>query len=144
MNIIAYGSLQNRESLEATLGRPATYSRTKVVGYEKVFNAPFDGYAFLNLQKNPSASFECMYFTIQPNELYRFDAREAGSTLIEIMPDFWAFIWPDSYCRTLPVLQSYIDVCESGYAQNKLDFWESTVMPGAIVNDRKQPLYNVL
>ncbi len=143
MKIIAYGSLQNRQSLEATLGRSVTYGRTKVIGYEKVFNAPFGNYAFLNLRKNTSASFTCVYFTIQPGELCKFKDREAGSVLAEIMPDFWAFVWPESYCRALPVLQSYIDVCEKGYAQNTLDFWRSTVTPKTFVNDRKQPIYSV-
>ena len=59
MNIIAYGSLMNQFSLEATLGRPAKLTKITIPGYSRIFNAPFDGHAFLNLQAS------------SPNSLHR-------------------------------------------------------------------------
>lgn len=143
MKIIAYGSLQNKESLQATLERPVSYEAIEVRGYQKVFNAPFGGYAFLNLEEKQNSSFQCLYFEIQPDELSKFDEREAGSELIEIMPGYWAFVWPTNYCRNLPVLKSYIEVCQDAAQQNKFDFWQGTQQPKEILDDKTRPLYVV-
>lgn len=143
MKIVAYGSLQNKVSLEATLGRPVSYDVITVEGYQKVFNAPFGDYAFLNLQKNVESSFDCLYFDIDPTELDKFAVREAGSELVEIMPSYWAFIWPSDYCRDLPVLKSYIDVCEVAAKQNELYLWQGAVLPCEVINDTQKPLYKV-
>jgi hypothetical protein len=144
MKIVTYGSLQNKASLEATLSRPVSYGVITIEGYQKIFNAPFGDYAFLNLQKNQSSSFSCLYFEIEPNELTKFAKREAGSDLVEIMPGYRAFIWPTNYCRNLPVLRSYIQLCELAAKQNKLDFWQGTVLPSEVINDAQKPLYKVI
>ena len=144
MKIIAYGSLQNKASLEATLGRPVWYEVITIEGYQKVFNAPFGDYAFLNLHENQGSSFNCLYFEIESSELTKFAEREAGSNLIEIMPGYWAFVWPTVYCRALPVLQSYISICEIAARQNNLDFWEGTVQPKKVINDKDKTLYKAV
>lgn len=141
MKVLAYGSLQNRQSLEATLNRRASYGTVEVKGYQRVFNAPFGDYAFLNLQPNSESTFKCAYFEIDENELYKFDVREAGSTLTEVMPGYYAFIWPEGNCKELPVLQSYIDVCEKGAVKLGVKLWQGTMSPKEIMNDLLEPIY---
>lgn len=141
MKVLAYGSLQNKRSLEATLNRRASYGIVEVKGYQRVFNAPFGDYAFLNLQPNSESTFECAYFEIDESELYKFDVREAGSILTEVMPGYYAFIWPEVNCKELPVLQSYIDICENGAKDQDVNLWQGTISPEKVINDLLEPMY---
>lgn len=141
MNIIAYGSLMNKNSLEKTLGRHATLKKIIVPNVKRFFNAPFGDYAFLNLLPDKKNFIEAAYFCLSRDELGRFSEREAGSTLQELLPGFFAFIWPDANCRELPVLQSYITFCSEGALQNKISFWQGTYQPHLVINDLNNPLY---
>jgi hypothetical protein len=141
MNVIAYGSLLNQNSLEKTLGRKATLIPITLLGFQRVFNAQFGDYAFLNVEKMSDATIETAYFSLDEKEAVLFAEREKGSELIEVMPGFVAFVWPEKYCRELPVLQSYIDVCLLGAIVLEIDFWRGTKRPQTILDDRKSPLY---
>ena len=142
MNIIAYGSLMNQKSLERSLERPAQLNRIVIEGYQRIFNAPFDDYAFLNLQPAIDARIEGAYVEMSEDELIKFTKREKGSDLIEIIPNYFAFIWPKRFCQSLPVLQSYIDVCLEGATDLGIDFWQGVIRPNMVVNDRNNPIYN--
>ncbi len=141
MNIVAYGSLVNKISLQATLGREVEYKLVEIEGFTRIFNAPFGKYAFLNLTKKSKASMLVAYFYINKNELCKFEIREAGSKLVEVKPKYYAFVWPSRYCQLLPALQSYIDICEDGCITLGLDFWKNTILPQKIINDRNNPRY---
>jgi hypothetical protein len=141
MNIIAYGSLMNKKSLEKTLKRKIQLSKVILTGYERIFNAPFGEYAFLNLQKNKNNSIEVAYFIIKENELKKFAKREEGSELIEVTDNYFAFIWPSNKCKELPVLQSYLDVCEKGAEELEINIWKGAIMPFKIINDKSNPFY---
>lgn len=141
MKIIAYGSLLNKSSLEATLGRRVVLKRIVVPGYKRVFNAPFGGYAFMNLEKSPGSQIEAAYFEVDWTELVKFSEREAGSKLLEILPGYWAFMWPRSQCRKLPVLQSYIEFCLEGCRLLNVSLWSGTKKPDLIIDDSQNSLY---
>ena len=144
MKIIAYGSLMNSDSLAASLGRPAHLTKITVHGYSRVFNAPFDGYAFLNLKPTPEESIEAAYFELQRPELAHFAVREAGAEIIEIIPNFYAFIWSLSLAPEIPVLQSYINFCDSAARAMGINFWHGLIMPtSTIIDDREKPLYGL-
>ncbi|MDB5179153.1 MAG: hypothetical protein JWN01_1096 [Patescibacteria group bacterium] len=141
MNIIVYGSLMKQASLEATLGRTAVLTKVTVPGYNRVFNAPFDNYAFLNLQFAVDAYIEAAYFELKPAEIANFGEREAGSELVEVKPGFFAFIWPADYVAELPVLQSYVNFCEEGASVLGIDMRQGFITPQTIVDDTLKPLY---
>lgn len=141
MNIIVYGSLMNQVSLESTLGRPATLTKTEVLGYARIFNAPFDGYAFFNLQADPASFIEVAYFELEGEELVKFAEREAGSDLIEVKPGYFAFVWPANYTQELAVLQSYIDLCQEGADALGIDMQKGLISPQLVVDDTLEPLY---
>lgn len=141
MKIIAYGSLLNSGSLAKTLGRVAELKPIELAGYARVFNAPFGEYAFFNLVSEPESVIEAAYFELAETEVERFMEREKGSQVLEVLPDYYAFVWPEANCRELPVLQSYIDVCQSGCDELKIDLWPGTKMPAVVVDDRQAPLY---
>jgi hypothetical protein len=143
MKVVAYGSLMNRSSLESVVKRPAPLSKITVSGWKRIFNAPFDGYAFLNLKSIENGVIEAAYFELEPAEQQLFSEREAGADLVEVMPGFYAFVWPEGYCRELPTLRSYIDICS--YAANELgvDFAMGLDWPGTIVDDTKNPEYRL-
>lgn len=141
MNVIAYGSLMSQPSLELTLKRPAQLIKISVPNWKRVFNAPFDGYAFLNLQAEPSCTIEAAYFKLKPAEAKLFAEREAGSSLVEVMPRFFGFVWPDECCQKLPVLQSYIDVCRRGASELGLNFSSGLDWPTMVIDDSENPVY---
>jgi hypothetical protein len=141
MNLIAYGSLMNQTQVTATLGRPAALTPLELPGYARVFNAPFDGYAFLNLVEAPDTTIEVATFTIEPPELARFAEREAGSQLVPVLPDYYAFVWPMDRTAELPVLQSYLAVCAEGAQSLGLDADRGLIAPARVVNDLRAPLY---
>lgn len=141
MKVIAYGSLLSRASLESVVKRPAPLSKVIVPGWKRVFNAAFDPYGYANILLAAESTIEGAYFELDPAEVRLFDEREAGSELIEVMPGFLAFVWPEEYCRELPVLQSYLAVCTGGAAEAGVDFARGTDWPGAVVDDSADPWY---
>jgi hypothetical protein len=141
MNIIAYGSLMNQSSLERTLKRPALLTKTTISGWKRVFNAPFDNYAFLNISREPGMTIEAGSFELNPSELTLFTEREAGSVLAEALPGYFAFVWPDDYCQSLPVLLSYINVCANGAQELGINFTLGLVWPCSVINDTNNPAY---
>jgi len=143
MKIIVYGSLMNRSSLESVVGRLAPLSKIIVSGWKRVFNAPFDGYAFLNLTPAAESMIEAVYFELDSTELELFSEREAGAQIVEIVPGFYAFVWPESYCRELPALQSYMDICLLAAGDLGIDFTVGLDWPGTIVDDTKNPQYDM-
>lgn len=141
MKIIAYGSLMNQKSLGKTLRRSVKLKKTNISGWCRIFNAPFDGYAFLNLRRVRGKTIEAAYFSISQNELKLFEKREKGSDLVEVKNGFFAFIWPGNKTKSLPVLESYLDVCEKGARRLRIDFWRNTAKPNNIINDLQHPKY---
>ncbi len=131
----------NLKSLEKTLKRKVSLKKTSILGYQRVFNAPFGPYAFLNLEKKKGAIIDAAYFEISETELLLFTKREEGSKLIEVRRGYFAFIWPSGQCKVLPVVQSYLDVCLDGAKRLNIDFWKNTIKPITIINDRDDPKY---
>jgi hypothetical protein len=141
MNIIAYGSLMNQPSLEKSLGRQASLYPITLLGYERIFNAPFGHYAFLNLQPAKNTTTEVAYFNLNTDEVEKFSIREQGSDLVEVESDYYAFLWPIAKGKLLPVLQSYIDVCQTGADHIGINLWRNTIQPTVIIDDSRDPLY---
>jgi hypothetical protein len=142
MNVVAYGSLMYRPSLEATLRRPAALTRITIPGWRRVFNASFpDGLCYLNIAPALSSQMEAAYFTAEPAELALFADREAGSQLVEVLPGYHAFVWPRQAWRELPVLRSYLDVCRRGAADLGINLDLGTTWPAAVRDDSARPGY---
>ena len=143
MKIIAYGSLMNRSSLESVVGRPAPLSTIVVSGWKRVFNAAFDGYAFLNLRPAADSMIEAAHFELDSTELELFAEREEGAQLVEVVPGFHAFVWSETYCRELPVLRSYLDVCSHAAGGLGINFAVGLDWPRTVVDDTKNPQYDM-
>jgi hypothetical protein len=142
VNVVAYGSLMHQPSLEATLRRPAQLNKVTVPGWRRVFDAAFpDGLAYLNLRPAPGSQVQAAWFTVSESELRLFADREAGSNLVEVLPGFHAFVWPEACCRELPVLSSYIDICHRGAKALGIDLGQGTTWPAAIRDDSASPAY---
>ncbi len=141
MKIITYGSLLNLFSLEKSLKRKSFLKKIIVPGVERIFNAPFGDYSFLNLRQSFTSQIEAAYFEIEKKELKKFRKREEGSKMKEIIPGYFAFIWPENKCEELPVLQSYINFCVAGADELGVDLWKGTIKPLIIINDLECPLY---
>jgi hypothetical protein len=142
VNIVAYGSLMHRPSLEMTLARRSLLTKITIPGWRRVFDAAFpDGFAYLNLRPARGSQIEAAYFTLDAAELRLFAQREEGSDLVEVVPGYHAFVWPRARCRDLPVLCSYIDICRRGAAELDVSLSTGTTWPSIIHNDTSAPLY---
>lgn len=124
-----------------TLGRKTKLLKLTLNGYARIFNAKFDNFAFLNIQKIPGQKIEAGYFEIDASEVKLFEKREAGSRLVKVKSDFYAFIWPEYLTAELPVLFSYVNACVNGANELKINFWQGTKWPKQIIDDRLSPLY---
>jgi gamma-glutamylcyclotransferase (GGCT)/AIG2-like uncharacterized protein YtfP len=140
MKIIAYGSLMNKKSLAKTLKEPIKLTKITIKNFERVFNAPFGKFAYLNLRPRKNAKIEAAYFEASNKQINLLNKRE-GIAPTEIQKGFFAYIWPKEKCANLPVVASYIKVCETGAKELDINFWQGTVVPKKIINDLKNPLY---
>jgi hypothetical protein len=143
MNIVAYGSLMSRRSLERTLKRPAILNKIIIPGYGRIWNAPFDGFSYLNLQYKQGFTMEAAYFELRANEIELFKEREAGSILLEVLPGYFAFQWPLALCEELAVPRSYITICEQGAWELGINMWKAALSPKEIIEDNDNPVYCV-
>jgi hypothetical protein len=142
VNIIAYGSLMHRSSLEVTLGRPATLTKVAIPGWRRVFDAAFDdGFAYCNLRRDRGSQIEAACFTLAAAELALFAEREEGADLTEVVPGHHAFVWSGERCRALPVPCSYIDICRRGAAKLGVSLSLGTDWPATIHDDTAAPIY---
>lgn len=141
LNIVAYGSLMKQSSLDSAVHRPTPLRKITIIGWKRVFNAPFDDYAFLNLHRAPGVEIEAAYFDLAPAELELFAEREAGAELVEVKAGFFAFVWPQDVCRDLPTLRSYLDVCSEGATELGIDFMVGMDWPQTVVDDTHDPIY---
>ena len=59
------------------------------------------------------------------------------------MPGFYAFVWPEDYCRELPALRSYIDICSDAARELGINFTVGLDWPSTVVDDTKNPEYSL-
>jgi hypothetical protein len=143
MKIVAYGSLMNRISLERTMKRPVKLSEIIISGYRRIYNAPFDGFSYLNIQYQQGITMEAAYFALHADEIELFKEREAGSLLVGVLPGYFAFQWPLTLCKELSVPRSYITICEQGARELGINMWKGTLLPKEITEDTGDPVYCV-
>ena len=58
-----------------------------------------------------------------------------------MLPGYHAFVWPEARCRELPVLSSYIDICQRGAKSLGINLVQGTTWPASIRNDSANPAY---
>ena len=141
MYIIAYGSLMDSAQLSQTLGRTAQLRLIILNGVARIFNAPFAGYAYLNLRFDPNSSVEAAWFMLQPSELVKFAEREAGSVLSEVAPGYYAFVWPNPPSTALETPRSYLELCQTAAIRLGIDFEIGLIRPARIAEDLNEPIY---
>ncbi len=111
-------------------------------------NAPFDGYAYLNIVPDESASVEGVLIAITREELDLFTSREEGYTITDVSNQMkapidgvvCAFIAPDVPC-TLRVPRSYILTCTAGMTDTKRARWLSETEFLEVLEDSDNPVY---
>lgn len=148
MYVFAYGSLMNPRSRAKSLpGEHATRSIT-LKGYRRKMNAPFDGYAYLNIIPSDTHTVEGVLIPVSEHELLLLTEREKGYEKTEVSAqlsepvdgDVYAFTMPDSEC-TLKVPRSYIMTCTSGMSENGRQQWLSETILYGIQEDLTAPVY---
>ena len=119
-------------------------------GYQRKFNAPADGYLYLNLIKNPTYKVEGVLVKIKEEDLPKLIQREVGYECVNVTDnidrnvkaDIFTFIAPDKSYPDMKILQSYINTCLEGVAESKRQRWLlETVLVNKIEDDTNSPQY---
>ena len=119
-------------------------------GYQRKFNAPADGYLYLNLIKNPTYEVEGVLVKIKEEDLPKLIKREVGYECVNVTDnidrnvkaDIFTFIAPDKSYPDMKILQSYINTCLGGVVERKRQRWLlETVLVNKIEDDTNNPQY---
>ncbi len=146
--LFAYGSLMNPKSLAHTLPGARDVRRAILKGYQRKMNAPFDGYAYLNIVPLAASSVQGVLIAMTRSEIDLFSSREEGYAITDVT-DFltepvdgraYAFIAPDIEC-VLKVPRSYLSTCTAGMSEAERERWIKETLMGEIEEDLEKPLY---
>jgi len=140
----------NPRSVAKTLpGERAAFPAT-LKGYRRKTNAPFDGYAYMNIVEDAEASVEGIIIPLTLAELAILEKREEGYEQVDVTGQIdasvtgkvFAFIMPNAADSGLKVPRSYLLTCLQGVSENKRDRWISeTLIPEGIEEDLENPVY---
>jgi cation transport regulator ChaC len=150
--VFGYGSLMNPASLAKTLPLPRDMHRSTLKGFERICNAPVNGYAYLNIRKHPNRSVEGVLIPVMPHEIEWLKAREVGYACVDVTQWIYftnrlpkqpktvvAFIAPDIDYPGLLVPRTYIRTCLQGIHPENHDQWlEETIIPHG-VHENEEP-----
>lgn len=151
--VFGYGSLMNPASLAKTLPLPRTMYRAALIGFERICNAPVDGYAYLNVRRQATRSVEGVLMPVIPEEIDRLKMREVGYACVDVTqwinyandlprrPNIiFAFMAPDIDYPGLLVPRTYIRMCLQGIHPEKHDQWlRETIIPHGVHEDECEP-----
>lgn len=148
--IFGYGSLMNPKSLLKTLpGKRATRWAT-LLGYQRKFNAPVDGYLYLNIIPCTEKRVEGKVIAITKEELGKLRKRESGYECVGITERMeekiegvvYTFIAPDNSYPSMKIPRSYLTTCLVGRADAEKQLWlKETVIENEIIEDMLKPVY---
>lgn len=148
--IFSYGSLRNPKSRAFTLPGEREIVETTLRGYVRKFNAPVDGYLYLNIAQKESGLVPGTLIRVSEDELVRTRLREPGYDCVEVGPSIvdrpkgfvFAFIAPDLSYPALKIPQSYIDTCLAAVPAAERETWlADSIVENAIENDGADPVY---
>jgi len=148
MYLFAYGSLMNPRSVAKTLSGERVTQRATLRGYRRKMNAPFDGYAYLNIVPDTASSVSGVLIPMTEAELELFSSREEGYEKVDVTEmlssrtegEALAFIAPDIECR-FKVPRSYLMTCMSGVPETERAQWLAETIMNDIEEDADNPIY---
>jgi gamma-glutamylcyclotransferase (GGCT)/AIG2-like uncharacterized protein YtfP len=147
--LFAYGSLMNPLSLAKTLPGERTVCDTELRGYRRKMNAPFDGYAYLNIVPDKNSTVSGKLIAMSEAEMGLFSSREEGYLRTDVSENIdgaphgrvFVFIAPDIECA-MRVPQSYLDTCTYGMSDAEKQRWIDETEMSDIEEDRDNPIYD--
>lgn len=148
MYLLAYGSLMNPRSVAKTLPGERVTRRATLRGYRRKMNAPFDGYAYLNIVPGPNTNVNGVLISLSEKELALLSPREEGYTLTDVTEHIdpavdgmvVAFIAPDIEC-SLKVPRSYLMTCMSSIPELEREKWLAETVMWGVEEDGHDPIY---
>lgn len=148
MYLFAYGSLMNPASLRKTLPDERIIQRAAIKGFKRKMNAPFDGYAYLNIVPDPTSTVAGVLIPMSEKEFKLFSSREEGYVKTDVTANIngkfdapiFAFIAPDIECA-LKVPRSYIQTCTAGMSVAEREQWIADTLMTAVEEDSENPVY---
>lgn len=148
--IFSYGSLRNAKSRALTLPGKRETVETVLRGYVRTFNAPVDGYLYLNISPKEGGFVPGTLIRVSGDELERTKLREPGYDCVEVSsyvvdrPEgfVFAFIAPERSYPGMKIPQSYIDTCLAAVPAAERETWlADSVVENTIKDDSADPVY---
>lgn len=150
MYIFGYGSLRNPRSRALTLPGERSVIETTLRGYARKFNAPVNGYLYLNIVQKSDACVQGTLIRVSDEELERVKLREIGYECIDVSQlienpqalSAFAFVAPNNSYASMKIPRSYINTCLSDLPKSEKDTWLSdTIIENEIEEDSNNPVY---
>lgn len=151
MYIFAYGSLMNPKSRVRSGLTVQEVANIRLAGYQRKFNAPIDGYLYLNIVPQNGGSVDGIIFNIPDNEFDTLKKREPGYEFVDITSSLekgtvfpvFAFIAPDRDYPRIKIPRSYIMTCLVAIPEKEREQWlRETIMSNEIEEDILNPVYD--
>jgi hypothetical protein len=148
--IFSYGSLRNPRSRMLTLPGERFTQETTLRKYVRKFNAPVNGYLYLNIAPRDDGIVPGTLIGVSREELEKTKIREPGYDCVEVFAQIadkpnglvFAFIAPDKTYPELKIPQSYLDTCLANLPPNERKTWLSdSIVENEIEDDSLAPVY---
>ena len=148
--IFSYGSLRNPRSRAFTIPGEHFTKETVLRGYVRKFNAPVNGYLYLNIVQKEEIMVPGTLIRVSSDELERVKLREQGYKCVEVGSLIencskglvFAFIAPDKKYPDLKILQSYLNTCLENVPKSERETWLSeSIVENEIEDDSGNPMY---
>lgn len=148
--VFGYGSLMNPASLRRTLPGVRLMRKSCLRGYQRKFNAPVDGYLYLNIVSRPGKTVCGVLIAVSAADLKRLKKREIGYRCVEVTTRITervagrvvAFIAPDRKYPALGILKSYLRTCLRGVSPRARKRWlRETIIRNPVYDDCSWPKY---
>lgn len=148
--IFGYGSLTNKRSLQKTLPNKKTTKWVRLAGFQRKFNAPAQGYLFLNIVPTNNRAIKGVLIPVSSEEFENLKKREVGYEAVDVTNKIkepvdgrvFTFVAPDKNYPKMKILRSYINVCLEPLPPEEHQKWLSeTIIENEIEDDSKNPKY---
>jgi hypothetical protein len=148
--VFGYGSLMNPKSLALTIPGEKTLLRTRLKGYQRRLNVPYENYLYLNIRRQATMGVSGVLIPVTSEELEAIKLREVMYECVDVSGQItdqvdgivYAFIAPDISFPGLKIPRSYIQTCLDGVEESERSSWLSeTILENEIEEDVTDPVY---
>lgn len=140
----------NPNSLRKTSPGQRIVKNTILLGYQRIINAPVNGYLYLNLRENTGFETKGILISLNQKDFRKIKKREIGYKCVDITKKLaakingkaFAFIAPNKKYPKMKIPRSYLITCLSVLPKKEQKIWlKETIIENEIEEDVNNPVY---